>query len=76
LRGKFAEEKRIGKGKMLKRGWYKVCTKNFNIGFRKQSWERTSYIGLRKAKVKKCQREHGTVHSENLRTKTLRVMYK
>jgi hypothetical protein len=40
------------KGKMLKRGWQKVCIENFNIGFRKQSWERTSYIGLKKGKAK------------------------
>jgi hypothetical protein len=40
------------KGKMLKTGWWKVCIENFNIGFRKQSWERTSYISLKKAKAK------------------------
>jgi hypothetical protein len=52
LKAKIAEGKRIVKGKMLKRGWLKVFTENFNIGFRKQSWERTSYIGLKKAKTK------------------------
>jgi hypothetical protein len=37
---------------MLKRGWLKVCTENFNTGFRKQSWERTLYIGLKNANTK------------------------
>jgi hypothetical protein len=67
LKEKIAEEKRIVEGKMLKKGWWKVCTENFNIGFRKQNWERTSsYIGLRKTKLKKSQRKHGTVHSASL----------
>jgi hypothetical protein len=61
---------------VLQRGWQKVCNENFNIGFRKQSWERTSYIGLRKAKLKKSQREQGTVHSASLGTKSLRVMHR
>jgi hypothetical protein len=37
LKGKISEGKRIVEGKMPKRGWEKVCTENFNIGFTKQS---------------------------------------
>jgi hypothetical protein len=37
MKGKISEGKRIVEGKMPKRGWEKVCTENFNIGFTKQS---------------------------------------
>jgi hypothetical protein len=40
------------------------------MGFRKA---KKTYIGLRKAKLNKSQREHGTVHSASLRTENLRV---